>query len=171
MDPRLALFTMALAVASMQVAARADADTLGIYRDWALTCSGDDCRLAQTLMSPDRIWIATVMLYPRGEGSRLAEVFVPPGVHFPSGLFVTTAGDRPLRGDWIRCSATACESMLRLDARAEAQWRAGAVAELRFRPSPQAPVAMADISLMGVSAGLAALDEVARDGRSNGGDG
>lgn len=171
MGPRLALFVLMFAVASVQVTGRAGADTLGTHRDWALSCSGEDCRLAQTLMSPDRIWIATVMLHPRGEGGRLAEVFVPPGAHFPSGLFVTTAGDRPLRGDWIRCSVTACESMLRLDAGAEARWRAGTAAELRFRPSPQGPVAMADISLMGVTAGLAALDAVARDGRPGEGGG
>lgn len=159
MDPRPGLFVVMLAVTSGHALAQSDAAAPGDYRDWALTCSGDACRLAQTLMSPDRIWIATVMLHPRAEGGRLAEIFVPPGAHFPSGLFVTTRQNEPLRADWIRCSDKACESRLRLDPAAEAQWKAGAVAELRFRPSPQAPAARADISLMGVSAGLAALDE------------
>lgn len=131
------------------------------FRDWALACDSErECRLAQTLMSSERIWIATIMLHPRDvkAESRVAEVLVPPGVHFPSGLFVTAADDQHRRAEWVRCTSAACESLVRLDATAETQWKAGAAAELRFRPSPAAPVASVDISLMGVTAGLAALD-------------
>ena len=164
MGPHLGLFVALLAVTSGHALAQSDAEAVGGYRDWALTCSGDTCRLAQTLMSPERIWIATIMLHPRADGDRQADILVPPGAHFPSGLFVTADKGRPLRADWIRCSDQACESLLRLDPAAEARWKAGAVAELRFRPTPQAPAAMADISLMGVTAGLAALDEAVSDG-------
>lgn len=142
-------------------AERAGAESVAQFQEWGLVCSGSECRLAQTLMSSERVWIATIMLHPhesRSEG-RVAEVFVPPGVHFPSGLFVAAVPDDYRQAEWVSCVAMACEGVLRLDAEAEAQWRAATVAELRFRPSPTSPVASVDISLMGVTAGLAALDE------------
>lgn len=164
MSQRTIMAVSALVLFSGLGSVQSRADIVTEFQDWALVCSDAECRLAQTLMSRDRIWIATVMLHPdnHGEQARMADVLVPTGAHFPSGLFVTAGPRSPQRAEWIRCTDRACESLLRLDAKTEAQWKKGAVAEIRFRPSPAAPVATADISLMGVSAGLAALDAQAK---------
>lgn len=134
------------------------------FRDWALVCAeSGGCRLAQTLMSTERVWLGTVMLHPlaNGDDARMAELFVPPGAHFPSGVFVGRGEGEAQRAEWIRCSEVACEARLLLDEEGERYWRAGRTAELRYRPSPSAPAARVDISLMGVTAGLQALDQLA----------
>lgn len=133
------------------------------FEDWAISCSDQgDCRLAQTIMSSERVWIATVLLHPRrpGQTLRQAEIFLPPGLHFPSGLYASLSGgdQAPLRAEWRQCSARACEGVITLDPAQEAAWQRGRAVELRFRPGSAAPVAVAELSLMGITAGLRALD-------------
>lgn len=145
----------------------AQGDVSEKFRDWALVCSDSgDCRLAQTLMSSDRVWLGTVMLQPalQGEEARMADLFVPLGAHFPSGVFVGRGEGAMQRAEWVRCSEVACEARFLLDGEGERHWRAGQTAELRYRPSPSAPAASIEISLMGVTAGLQALDRLAEDG-------
>lgn len=138
------------------------------YRDWALVCPKvGACRLAQTLMSAERVWLGTVMLHPAPQGTegRMADIFVPLGAHFPSGIYVERGSDVMQRGEWVHCVDSACEAQLVLDAAGEGHWRAGVTAELRYRPSPGAPVVRIDISLLGVTAGLEALDALEQGGR------
>ncbi|WP_114965336.1 invasion associated locus B family protein [Alkalilacustris brevis] len=144
----------------------AQGDATEQFRDWALVCSeAGECRLAQTLMSSDRVWLGTVILQPlaQGEQARMADLFVPLGAHFPSGVFVGRGGGAMQRAEWVHCSEVACEARFQLDGEGERSWRAGQTAELRYRPSPSAPAASIDISLMGVTAGLQALDQLADD--------
>ncbi|MFA5581402.1 MAG: invasion associated locus B family protein [Paracoccaceae bacterium] len=133
------------------------------FDDWAISCAEPGgCRLAQTIMSSERVWIATVLMHPRAPDQplRQAEVFVPPGLHFPSGLYASLIGGEltPLRAEWRQCSARACAGVITLDPAQESAWQRGRAVELRFRPGPGAPVAVAELSLMGVTAGLRALD-------------
>ncbi len=127
-----------------------------IYRDWALSCSSPGtCQLAQTLMSDERSWLATVQL-ARGAGPVLS-VLVPQGAHFPSGIYAKLPGITPQRLTWQRCSEAACQATAKVAEpvlRAMRRHRQGWVL---YRPSPSAPPVEVAFSLMGITAGLTAL--------------
>ena len=115
--------------------------------------------MAQTLMSDDRIWLGSIVLSPEnGADHRDLALYVPQGVHLASGIYLGAGPDTPARGEWITCDDRACMARLALTPAEESRLKAGRSAELRYRPSPQAPVIVVDVSLMGISAGLSAID-------------
>jgi invasion protein IalB len=130
------------------------------FADWAASCDdGRPCALAQTLMSDDRIWLGSIVLSSQnGSDSRDLALYVPQGVHLASGIYLGADPASPARGEWITCDDRACMAHLSLTPAEEARMKAGRSAELRYRPSPEAPVIVLDVSLMGISAGLSAID-------------
>lgn len=131
-----------------------------VFDDWAVECRElSHCGLAQTLMSEDRIWLGSVVVSPRtSDPGREMALYVPQGAHLPSGIFIATGRSEMSRGEWITCDTRACSAHLSLDLQNEVFLKAGRSAELRYRPAPDAPVVVVDVSLLGITAGLAAID-------------
>lgn len=131
-----------------------------VFDDWAVECRElSHCGLAQTVMSEDRIWLGSVVLSPRtSKSGREMALYVPQGAHLPSGIFIATGRGQMSRGEWISCDTRACSAYLSLDLQNEVFLKAGRSAELRYRPAPDAPVVVVDVSLLGITAGLAAID-------------
>jgi len=129
------------------------------FQDWQLTCADGTCALSQTIAAEGEVWLATIRLQLGGD-ILLAEVLVPSGVHLASGIFLQS-GAAMVAADWQRCTPQVCRAALGLDDGMTAQWQRGVAAQVRYRPAPDAPVVAFDLSLMGLTAGLAAL-EVAR---------
>ncbi|MBQ1202315.1 MAG: invasion associated locus B family protein [Loktanella sp.] len=136
------------------------AETSHTFDDWAAECGGSaSCTLSQTLMSDDRIWLVSLVLSPKADqASRDLALFVPQGVHLPSGIYMATDRSDFARGEWIECDSRSCLARMTINPQQEAFLKAGRSAELRYRPSPEAPVIVVDVSLMGISAGLARID-------------
>lgn len=144
----------AASVLAFPVHSKPDADL--IFQDWSVTCpnEGPDCVLAQTSSAQsDRLWLGTLHLKPRHEGGATLVVQVPSGVHLGSGIFVGVR--QPLKQlTYQVCSSAMCTASGALTRDELNQWRRARKAELRYRPSVQAPPVAFDVSLMGITAAL-----------------
>ena len=169
---RISGLIAALALTALPAAATGEVPTRfreAQFKDWAVACggfgideagsgAGHACRLAQTAAAADDTWLASLALYPLDEGRALAELLVPPGVHLASGAFVGVDGGAPAQAVWERCTAAACRAALLLEPTDVAAWKRGRALDVRIRPGLGAPVVSFQMSLMGLTAGLGALE-------------
>ncbi|QYX57140.1 invasion associated locus B family protein [Roseovarius sp. SCSIO 43702] len=155
----LAVFAFAASVTWLSCAGAPS--TAQILQDWRVDCASGVCNASQTVAAEDGTWLATVRLYA-GETAPtsdevLGEILVPSGVHLASGLYLGF-GERMIDAAWQRCTAEMCRAALAFDDGMLGAWRRGAASEVRYRPGPDAPVIAFDVSLMGLTDALAALE-------------
>lgn len=146
-------------IISMVSAVQADASER--HGDWGLSCSvSGECDLSQSVMAPDRSWLATVLLRPLNHGEQArAQVFVPVGVHLASGLYFVMPGQEPISAQWVRCLPENCRAEVNLSAQQLTAWKRGDHAEMRYRTRVDGPVIAFDLSLKGITAALDAAEE------------
>lgn len=129
-----------------------------VFVDWRVSCQSDDvCQLSQTLNTADEVWMATIGLQ-KADGAILS-VHVPQGAHFPSGIYAKLPGVMPTRLSWLNCSRKACLAAARVGDPVLNSMRKNREGWLLYRPAPDAQPIEIAFSLMGVSAGLDALEE------------
>ncbi|MDE0591500.1 invasion associated locus B family protein [Halocynthiibacter sp. C4] len=137
-----------------------------MFEDWELTCPSDGriCTIATTSFAEDRTWLATLRLQPNGvEGANLPlQILVPPQVHLASGLFVSVNGVGQRQAAYQVCSPRACDARLTLSEDDLLAWKRARSAQIRFRPNPASPPIEFEVSLMGLTAAIDAVDEVAK---------
>ena len=150
-----AIFVSCFALAASALMADAKGRT-----DWAANCDTlkKTCVLSQTAMASDRIWLGTVRVLvdenARAGNSAAVEFLVPAGVHLTSGLFAAVGPNNPKQATWIRCSPKACLAQMNLSKKELSYWKRANNAELRYRPRAESKVAVFNISLIGLTAGL-----------------
>jgi len=142
------------------------------FRDWTLACRAaavgqTDCVLSQVLVtSENQELVAEVTLAPAQSGDEKGAVVivmrVPTGVVLrlrPEFVVLGQSGGADL--EWLTCDERYCTAARTLDADLVADLRRGVNARLGYRRMEEETPAIFDFSLLGVTAGLKALQEAA----------
>ena len=164
---RLTIALVATLVALASAASGQGAQNGATFRDWTIACRAaavgqTDCVLSQVLVKAEtQELVAEVSLAPASGTDAEAIVLllrVPTGVVLPQKPeFAVLDQGVEAEMDWLTCDDRYCTAARTLDGATLSGLRRGATARLGYRRMGTDTPAIFDISLLGVTAGLAAL--------------
>lgn len=133
-----------------------------VFQDWRLDCTDTStCILSQTAFASDRTWVGTIQIVVLPDTTEMPLILkVPEGVHLASGLFFADGTRTPQQATWLTCDLGSCTAVATLTQQGLRGWKAANTTEIRYRPRNDGPVISFDVSLLGVTKGLAQAREV-----------
>ncbi|SOH94854.1 Invasion protein IalB, involved in pathogenesis [Monaibacterium marinum] len=141
----------------------AAAEEVARHRDWSLDCRAvaqgeTSCVLAQRLVAPgDDAEIAQIVLRRNAGGTALV-LRVPTGVNLTQNAAYRVDGGAGMPLRWTACDAQYCLAVAPLSDGQLDGLRGGITATFGYQPLAADQAVLFDASLLGISAGLAALD-------------
>lgn len=139
------------------------AQSVAQFRDWSLTCAETGlCALSQTLTSANgQVFLATLSLQ---EADGLVLVLrTPVGPYLPERPALIVSGQGEATFVWSHCTPAHCIATLRPDAALIDAMRRARAMVVGYRLIGAQEPRRIEVSLMGITAGLQALDATRRE--------
>lgn len=130
------------------------------FRDWQLVCQSDraTCAVAQRLVAPNGgLFLADVQVMGTADGYVLV-LTTPLGPFLPERPAAQVGGRAPLAFDWHSCDGHTCRAVHRLDDATLTAMKRGSRMTLAYRLAGSREARRIEVSLMGLTAALRALD-------------
>lgn len=128
-----------------------------VFNDWQVLCAAEQCRLSQTLISPeDGLQILRVRVFA-GDVPTVV-MTTPLGVFLKPGLIVKVDDGRARAYAYEICDTEGCHVGVTLDRDLFRAFRRGVTASISFFDGAQNPVEV-PVSLIGFTAGFEALSQ------------
>ncbi len=163
-----ALFSMMMAACCVFTSSQAWAANTPItsiqgkqFKDWGGNCERTQnnqpvCYLEQVLSQGNNQLMVSVIGYPPGQNSPTVVFELPAKVHAPAGFSLQVDNNPPIRFKGT-CTAERCTAGFALDQVMLQQFKKGRQAIMTYTPAPHQPVVQLPLSLLGITAGLAAI--------------
>lgn len=160
----LALLAVALGLAAMPSAARAQGAVKETFGEWQMRCEtppgarSEQCALVQNVVAEDKpsVTLLVIVLKTADGKSRLLRVVAPLGVLLPAGLGLKIDQADIGRAGFVRCLTTGCVAEVVMDDNLVSQFKSGKAATFIVFQTPEEGVGI-PVSLAGFAKGFDTL--------------